>query len=153
MHTLSKILDRIISTEGLKNDADLAKLFNVAASTVSSWRTRDSIPYEKIIAFCVSKNISLNHIFLGEGPEYKMNFQSEFDVDEDIKTYGNLSQEENELIKALRELDPLGRKGVYISAVGQCNEAMRERTIRKDKRKKEILEKTIKILTKAIGEM
>jgi len=30
---------------------------------------------------------------------------------------------------------------------------MRERNIRKDKRKKEILEKTIKTLTKAIGEM
>jgi hypothetical protein len=35
----------------------------------------------------------------------------------------------------------------------QFNEAMRERNIRKDKRKKEILEKTIKTLTKAVGEM
>lgn len=57
------------------------------------------------------------------------------------------------MIKALREIDPIIRKGVYLSAMEQFNEAIRERNIRKDKRKKEILEKTIKTLTKAVGEM
>jgi len=61
--------------------------------------------------------------------------------------------EEYELITALREIDPISRKGVYLSSITQFNEAMRERNIRKDKRKKEIVEKTIKTLTKAIGEM
>ena len=63
------------------------------------------------------------------------------------------NKEEQELIKALREIDPISRKGVYLSAVTQFNEAMREKAIRKDKRKKEILEKTIKTLTKAVAEM
>jgi hypothetical protein len=40
-----------------------------------------------------------------------------------------------------------------VSAITQLNEAMRERTIRKDKRKKEILEKTIKTLTKVVAEI
>jgi hypothetical protein len=39
------------------------------------------------------------------------------------------------------------------SAITQLNDAMRERNIRKDKRKKEILEKTIKILTKAVADI
>jgi len=39
------------------------------------------------------------------------------------------------------------------SAITQLNEAVRKRTIRKDKRKKEILEKTIKRLTKAVGDI
>ena len=64
-----------------------------------------------------------------------------------------LSKEEYELIKALREIDSISRKGVYLSAVTQFNEAMREKAISKDKRKKEILEKTIKTLTKAVAEM
>ena len=65
----------------------------------------------------------------------------------------SISRDEYELIKALCEIDPISRKGVYLSAMEQFNEAMRERNIRKDKRKKEILEKTIKTLTKAVGEM
>lgn len=64
-----------------------------------------------------------------------------------------ISDEEYELIKAVRELDPISRKGVYLSAITQLNEAMRERNIRKDKGKKEILDKTIKVLTKAIAEV
>jgi len=64
-----------------------------------------------------------------------------------------VNNEEYELIKALRELDLISRKGVYLSAITQLNEAMRERNIKKDKRKKEILEKTIKTLTKAIADI
>ena len=60
---------------------------------------------------------------------------------------------EEELLKAIREIDPISRKGVYLSALTQLNEAMREKNIRKDKRKKEILEKTTKTLTKAVAEM
>ena len=64
-----------------------------------------------------------------------------------------MSIEEYELMKALREIDPISRKGVYLSPVTQFNEAMREKAISKDKRKKEMLEKTIRTLTKAVAEM
>ena len=73
-------------------------------------------------------------------------------------TWGNkdsgkdINREQAHAIAFLREIDPIRRKGVYVSAMEQCNEAMRERNIRKDKRKKEILEKTIKTLTKAVAE-
>ena len=40
-----------------------------------------------------------------------------------------------------------------IAAMDQMNDAMKEKSVRKDKRKKEILEKTIKVLTKAVAEM
>ena len=72
---------------------------------------------------------------------------------DNIHTPLSINREENELITALREIEPISRKGVYLSAMEQNNEAMRERNIRKDKRKKEILEKTIKSLTKAVSEM
>ncbi|MFC1869112.1 hypothetical protein ACFL0H_13420, partial [Thermodesulfobacteriota bacterium] len=63
----------------------------------------------------------------------------------------SLSREELTLINAIRELDNIGKKGVYITAIGHLNEAMRDREIRKDKRKKEFLDKAIKDLSKAIS--
>ena len=61
--------------------------------------------------------------------------------------------EECGLIKTTRELDLIGRSSVCIAAMDQMNDAMKEKSVRKDKRKKEILEKTIKVLTKAVAEM
>ncbi|GAG37025.1 unnamed protein product [marine sediment metagenome] len=58
--------------------------------------------------------------------------------------------EEITLREALREIDPISRRGVYLSAITQLNEAMREKEINKDKRKKEILEKALEVLKKAI---
>ena len=73
---------------------------------------------------------------------------------ENFERHGDLLLDlEEELLKAIREIDPISRKGVYLSALTQLNEAMREKNIRKDKRKKEILEKTTKTLTKAVAEM
>jgi hypothetical protein len=42
---------------------------------------------------------------------------------------------------------------VGINAITQLDEAIRERAIRRDKKKKEILERSIKNLTKAVSEM
>jgi hypothetical protein len=64
---------------------------------------------------------------------------------------GRLTDEEITLIKALREIDPIGRRGVYLSALTQLNEAMREREIRRDKRKREILEDAARKLSRAVG--
>ena len=152
MQEISQILDRIIKLKGLKNDKELAKLFSVAPNTISSWRSRGSIPYEKIIAFCVQEGFSLDYVFPGEGSPFNRDAKFVADVSYGTYTSNPISDEEYELIKAVRELDPISRKGVYLSAITQFNEAMREKNIRKDKRKKEILDKTIKVLTKAIGE-
>lgn len=64
---------------------------------------------------------------------------------------GRLTDEEITLIKALREIDPISRRGVYLSALTQLNEAMREREIRRDKRKREILEDAARKLSRAVG--
>ena len=64
---------------------------------------------------------------------------------------GRLTDGEITLIKALREIDPISRRGVYLSALTQLNEAMREREIRRDKRKREILEDAARKLSRAVG--
>ena len=61
-----------------------------------------------------------------------------------------LTAEEQKLIKALREIDHVSRKGIYFSAINQLRESMREKEIRRDKRKKEIIENALDVLIKTI---
>jgi transcriptional regulator with XRE-family HTH domain len=63
MLTANEILDRIIKLRGLKNDMTLAKVFGVKQPTVSTWRSRGTIPYRAIIKLCNKEGISLNSLF------------------------------------------------------------------------------------------
>ncbi len=140
------------SLRGSQSVKDFAKALGVAPKTYYRYESGERKVPDGLLK--LARILSKNKIV--EGDHYMIKDRLNESVAEHVDNFHaplSINNEEYELIKALRELDPLGRKGVYISAVGQCNEAMRERTIRKDKRKKEILEKTIKTLTKAIGEI
>ena len=63
-----EILDEIRRMKGLGSDAALGELFGVRQSTVSSWRTRNSLPYEEIIAFCIKERLSTDCLFLLKAP-------------------------------------------------------------------------------------
>ena len=71
MRTASQILDLILNLKGYKSDVNLAELFNVSPNAVSSWRSRNSVPFRKIISFCGDEGLCLGHVFYGEGPLYK----------------------------------------------------------------------------------
>jgi hypothetical protein len=65
--TASQILDEIRSMRGLKSDSQLGKLLGgVGQSTIGSWRARNSIPFEKIVAFCHREGQSLDSLILGD---------------------------------------------------------------------------------------
>lgn len=64
----SEILDEIRRIKGLGSDAALGEIFGVRQSTVSSWRARNSLPYEEIISFCIKAGISTDSLFLNQGP-------------------------------------------------------------------------------------
>jgi hypothetical protein len=63
----SKIIDRVIKHKGFKTDLKLAEYWCITPTTVTNWRKRNSIPFEKIITFCKDEGISLDYIFTGEG--------------------------------------------------------------------------------------
>ena len=63
----SEVLDEIRRIKGLGSDAALGEVFGVRQSTVSSWRARNSLPYEEIIAFCVREDISTDNLLLHQG--------------------------------------------------------------------------------------
>ena len=62
-----------------------------------------------------------------------------------------LSPAEMALVEALREIDPISRIGVYVSAINQLNEARRDKEVQKDKRKKRLIDRAIKELSKAMA--
>lgn len=64
----SEILDEIRRMMGLGSDAAVGALFGVKQTTVSSWRARNSLPYDQIIAFCIREGVSTDSLFLVQRP-------------------------------------------------------------------------------------
>lgn len=60
------ILNRLKSTLNIKKDISLAELLNVKQSTISTWKSRSSLDYPKIILFCKENGLSLDEIFLNK---------------------------------------------------------------------------------------
>lgn len=60
-----EILDRMKSTLSLKTDAELALHLGVSNKTISSWRTRNSLPIESVLQIVDEKGKSLEYFLLG----------------------------------------------------------------------------------------
>ncbi|THF52865.1 MULTISPECIES: helix-turn-helix domain-containing protein [Flavobacterium] len=65
IQTAKSILTRVKKVFKIKTDAQLAELLNIKPNTISSWKKRNTLDYESIIAQCNKANIDLNEIFLG----------------------------------------------------------------------------------------
>ena len=66
MRTSNEILDEIMYLKKIKTDLKISELFNVSPTTVSSWRSRNAIPYDKIFKFCEDEGYPLEFIFYGK---------------------------------------------------------------------------------------
>ncbi|MBI5562335.1 MAG: helix-turn-helix domain-containing protein [Deltaproteobacteria bacterium] len=72
MRTIDEILEAVKQLEGFTKDAKLAELFQVRPNVVSTWRSRNTIPYKELIALCEEKGYNISAILTGEGPKYKV---------------------------------------------------------------------------------
>lgn len=61
--TSEDVLSKLKSLLGLKRGLDLADIFKVKANTISSWKMRNSLPYNRLIEVCHKYNIDLNELF------------------------------------------------------------------------------------------
>lgn len=66
MRTANEILDEIKRQKGITSDAELARLFGVKPPTVTTWRTRNSVPYDAIVALCEREGLDLSWILTGQ---------------------------------------------------------------------------------------
>lgn len=70
MRTSNEILDSIKEIRGIKKDVELARLFGVKPNVLSTWRSRNTIPYQEIVTLCDKLGMSIAAVF-GEEPSGK----------------------------------------------------------------------------------
>lgn len=62
------VIDRLKAIISAKSDAELANGFGISPQTLSSWKSRDSVPYAICVDFAEARGISLDWLLTGEGP-------------------------------------------------------------------------------------
>ncbi len=63
--TSDDVLKQLSKIYGTTTDIDLAKKLDVAPQTVSTWRNRNKIPFEKVVEVAAESGVSLDLILLG----------------------------------------------------------------------------------------
>lgn len=66
MKTMAEIIDTIKSLKNVVNDAEVANLLGIKPKTLATAKTRNSIPYKELIAFCSKEGLPLNQLLTGE---------------------------------------------------------------------------------------
>lgn len=80
------VLKRLKKILGIKTDLQLSILLDVKPNTISSWKKRDSLQYESLIAICQENKIDLNALFLH-------NYKNERELAEDERLVKMISTE------------------------------------------------------------
>lgn len=70
MQSFREIVNRIKKLKNLKNDYDVANLLDIKRKTLAASINRNSLPYEKLVAYCNNERISLKWLLHNEGPIY-----------------------------------------------------------------------------------
>ncbi len=62
------VIERIKNELLLTSDKALCKLLDIKPNTLSTWKKRDTLDFNKVIALCNEHQLNLNFIFFGEEP-------------------------------------------------------------------------------------
>jgi len=95
MSQFEEIFTRLYDKIGISKDSEFCKKYKIASSTLSSWRNRDSIPFEKILEITQNEELSLDYI---------LNGKKEISTNIDYKS---------EIINTLEELNNTQLKYIY----------------------------------------
>lgn len=95
----STLINRLKEAYNIKTDNDLAKQLSIAATTVSSWRRRNSLDFDIIHANC--KGINWNYLIYGIGP-YFIQCEEQDDKSDCPPKEASLSSE-TDLLRSLAE--------------------------------------------------
>ena len=64
---LADVLSRVGKLSGVDTDAEIARALGVSPQTLSTWKRRGTIPYERVCDFAVNQDVSLDYLLLGIG--------------------------------------------------------------------------------------
>lgn len=120
-----EIIDRIKHVKGLRDDDEVASCLGMTKGNLSSYKTRQAIPFEYLSKFCRQEGLSLDWLLTGEGPIERGIYNKEEEKPSTIAEEGGIYRPERERIgnilikngavkeedlqKALEEQRSLGR--------------------------------------------
>lgn len=71
MQNAKGVIKRLKDFLNIKTDLELSQVLGVKPNTISSWKKRNSLQFETIIALCKKNNIDLNDLFYSESNAFK----------------------------------------------------------------------------------
>lgn len=75
------VLSRMKDTLGFQMDTELGEYLDVSNKTISSWRSRNSMPIEAILSACVTSGKKIDYFIFGEDNKRDPSSLSGFDMD------------------------------------------------------------------------
>lgn len=102
MRDINSIVERLRKKFELKNETQVAKLLQVEQNTLSSWKKRGKIPYEKLDIIAQNNNLSLDWILDGS--------ETEETLTELIQNFKSLPKEKQEVYFLRIKADALESK-------------------------------------------
>lgn len=84
MRSLSEIIQHIKELKKLSDDAEVAILLGIKPKTLSTAKSRNSIPFEELSAFCRKEGIPFNLLLTGEAPVYSYPYKDELIAGRDV---------------------------------------------------------------------
>jgi len=105
------IVDRIKQIKNLHSDTKVAELLGMSITALANRKYRDSIPYQELILFCESENISLKWLLAGEGDKKKANIMN--------PESAQSSPTQQLLVETISSLSPERQKTVLRLAIEQ----------------------------------
>lgn len=88
IRTSNEILDDLKKIAGIKTDSHLADLLGVRQNYISTWRQRNTIPYNELALFCDVRGISYSALLTGTGPMRREAEGGESQVNDHGERYG-----------------------------------------------------------------
>ena len=64
------VLSRMKEVKGYKREKEIAKALNLKQNTLSTYKNRNSIPYEQLVAYCEENGINIRWLLIGEGEPF-----------------------------------------------------------------------------------
>ncbi|MCT8340294.1 helix-turn-helix domain containing protein [Flavobacteriaceae bacterium TK19130] len=120
------IIDRLKKLLNLSSDKALCEVLDIKPNTLSTWKRRKTLDFNKVIALCNKHELNLNYVFFGEEsdtfslPEQKVptaKLMGKFE-DHAIHTMKLVNTNRNLILfKAKKDSLPLVKKGALV--VGQ----------------------------------
>ncbi len=81
MSRIDEILTRLYESMGFKKDVEFCEKFGIKANTLSTWKKRDTIPYELIEKISQNENISLDYLIFGKENLTQNSHSENYEID------------------------------------------------------------------------